>query len=87
MFSKRNKMVSIRLSDEEFSRLLEVCAAKGARSLSDLARDAMHRLMDGQGTEQDEELLKVQLEQLAFKVGHLQEEVERLATLVGATER
>jgi len=45
LINKRNRMVSIRLSDDEFRKLHEVCAMTGARSISDLARDAMHRLM------------------------------------------
>jgi hypothetical protein len=41
MSLKRSKMVSFRLSPEEYSRFREVCAVKGIRSISDLARVAM----------------------------------------------
>ena len=41
MSLKRSKMVSFRLSPEEYARFREVCARKGVRSISDLARVAM----------------------------------------------
>jgi hypothetical protein len=41
MSLKRSKMVSFRLSPEEYTRFREVCAVKGIRSISDLARVAM----------------------------------------------
>src|SRR5580704_12369903 len=41
MSLKRSKMVSFRLSPEEYTRFREVCTQKGVRSISDLARVAM----------------------------------------------
>jgi hypothetical protein len=41
MSLKRSKMVSFRLSPEEYSRLGEICVRKGLKSISDLARVAM----------------------------------------------
>jgi DNA anti-recombination protein RmuC len=79
--SKRSKMVSIRLSDEEFRRLRELCMTTGARSLSDLARDAMHRLIAGDGT--GGEGLTERVAELDQRVNHLQEKVTRLALLFG----
>jgi len=78
--SKRSKMVSIRLSDEEFRRLRELCMTSGARSLSDLARDAMHRLIAGDGTGEG---LPERVAELDQRLSHLQEKVSRLALLVG----
>jgi len=37
----RSRMISIRLSQEEYEGLCRLSAVTGARSLSDLARDAM----------------------------------------------
>lgn len=79
--SKRSKMVSIRLSDEEFRRLRELCMTSGARSLSDLARDAMRRLIAGDGTAG--EVLTERVAELDQRLSHLQEKVTRLALLVG----
>ena len=38
-------MISVRLSDNEYDELCRLSASSGARSLSDLARDAMHLLL------------------------------------------
>ena len=43
----RSRIISIRMSEEEFSTLRRICAATGARSLSDLAREAMRGLFNG----------------------------------------
>jgi hypothetical protein len=40
-------MISVRLSDEEYAALMRLCIVTGARSISDLARDAMHVLLSG----------------------------------------
>lgn len=42
----RSRMISVRLSEDEYSALMNVCVATGARSLSDLARDAMRLLLN-----------------------------------------
>ena len=38
-------MISVRLSDEEYAALMRLCLVTGARSISDLARDAMRVLL------------------------------------------
>ena len=38
-------MVSIRLLDDEYRQLKELCESLGARSVSDLAREAMFRML------------------------------------------
>ena len=43
----RSRIVSIRMSEEEFSTLRRICVATGARSVSDLAREAMRGLLSG----------------------------------------
>lgn len=40
-------MISIRMSEEEFCALRQICVATGARSISDLAREAMRGLLSG----------------------------------------
>ena len=42
--AKKSKMVSFRISAEEFARLRESCPAFGARNVSELARFAVHRV-------------------------------------------
>jgi len=41
---RRSKMVSFRLSLEEYARFQTICEARGIRSLSDLARTAVQNL-------------------------------------------
>lgn len=73
LINKRTRMVSIRLSDAEFRKLREVCATTGARSISDLARDAMHRLMnDGGCTERDGDGMCERLQTLDERVARLE---------------
>jgi Arc/MetJ-type ribon-helix-helix transcriptional regulator len=40
-------MISVRLSEEEYAALRRLCLVTGARSVSDLTRDAMRALLDG----------------------------------------
>jgi hypothetical protein len=47
----RSRTISVRISEEEFSALRRICVASGARSLSDLAREAMHGLLNRAGKE------------------------------------
>ena len=42
-------MVSFRLSEEEYEGLKHICITVGARSLSDIARDAVQRLLSNGG--------------------------------------
>jgi Arc/MetJ-type ribon-helix-helix transcriptional regulator len=44
----RSRMISVRLSEDEYSALQQLCASTGARSVSDLTRDAMRALLNGQ---------------------------------------
>lgn len=43
----RSRTISIRLSDEEFLTLKHLCSVTGARSVSDLTRDAMRVALHG----------------------------------------
>jgi plasmid stability protein len=41
----RSRMISVRLSQDEYTALVNLCAARGARSVSDLARNALRMLV------------------------------------------
>jgi hypothetical protein len=43
ILKRRTKLVSFRLSDEEYERVQGACIADGARSISDFARAAIQR--------------------------------------------
>jgi hypothetical protein len=43
----RSRMISVRLSEEEYTTLKRLCSLNGARSVSDLTRDAMRTVLRG----------------------------------------
>lgn len=47
VFRPRNRLVNFRLSEDEFDKLRASCALQGARSLSDFARAAVMRCVNG----------------------------------------
>ena len=74
-------MISIRLSEEEYSALRRLCSVTGARSVSDLTRDAMRALLNGAdrghvaGTQVDEFRAEIRgmdrkIEQLAADIAN-----------------
>jgi hypothetical protein len=78
--NKKSKMVSFRLSGEEYRLLQGACSKTGARSVSELARAAMQRIiMEGDfrpGSPESE------LRELKLKFNVLSAEVQRLARLI-----
>ena len=45
IFKPRTRVVYFRISEDEFCQLSRLCEARGARSLSDMARAAMQNLL------------------------------------------
>ncbi len=79
MVKKKSRMLSIRLSDDEFSHLRQVCESTGSRSLSDLAREAMHRMVaDDTRTTNG---LETHIRELDSLLTRLRSEVARLAEI------
>jgi len=70
-------MVSFRLSPEEYEQLQTVCSAHGVRSLSELARTAMQRLVDAKRPQTG----------LAREVGDIRAQVRRLSREVDRLSR
>jgi hypothetical protein len=79
MSLKRSKMVSFRLSPEEYTRFREVCAKKGVRSISDLARVAM-TIIASQEIEIDP--LSDQVRDIRRQVQTISLELERISGVV-----
>ena len=77
---KRERVLSIRISDEEFRSLHALYLTTGARSVSDLAREALAKLVDGAGTNGQ---LLASVSELQERMQNLQGEVTRLASKVG----
>src|SRR5262250_3057512 len=53
VFKRRTKLVSFRVSDEEYEKLQGACLAEGARSISELARSALRRTVWAQNPSLD----------------------------------
>jgi len=68
----RSHIFSVRLSYEEYLAITELCSKVGARSISDLARDAMRRLVSAARQESEGKSaideLRVELKTLHDKV-------------------
>ena len=45
VLKRRSRMISFRVSEDEYVGLKNLCVNEGARSVSDMARDAVHRLI------------------------------------------
>jgi hypothetical protein len=57
VFKPRERLVYFRISEDEFRQFTGVCEQAGARSVSDLARNAVQRLIaDGQRRKEGQEL-------------------------------
>ena len=48
ILKRRTKLISFRLSDDEYEKLHGACVAEGARSISDFARVALQRIVGPQ---------------------------------------
>jgi hypothetical protein len=77
----RTRAISVRLSEGEFSALEKLCASSGARSISDLARNAMYGLLNR--ADQESALLSNMNEHSA-QMKELKQQVEKLAAEIAA---
>jgi len=80
----RTRMISVRLSEEEYTALRRLCSVTGARSVSDLTRDAMRVLLNGAnrvdvfGSHMDE--FRAQMRSLDEKIEQLSAKIPVLNT-------
>jgi hypothetical protein len=72
-------MISVRLSEEEYASLRHLCTLTGARSVSDLARDAMCTVLK---RAKHDELLGNYLEEFRAGMKNLEKKVEQLEAKV-----
>jgi hypothetical protein len=75
-------MISVRLSEDEYSALQQLCASTGARSVSDLTRDAMRALLNGQARESTSANFA---DEFRARLSNLDQKVEELAGLVASS--
>ena len=81
VLSRRNRMISIRLSEEEYSALMRLRSAIGARSISDLTRDAMRVFLNGAHRH---ELLGSHTDEFREQLTALNRKIEELAERVSS---
>jgi hypothetical protein len=90
VLKRRSRMVSFRLSEPEYNELMALCSVRGARSLSDLVRDAMQALLSEAGSTSDHGNGKngnhhgpaLEINTLLNRLDEMDYELKRLASLV-----
>ena len=75
VLKRRSRMISFRVSEDEYIGLKNLCVNEGARSVSDMARDAVHRLMRNP---QPNHQLETVVQMLQGRIEALDVEVKRL---------
>jgi hypothetical protein len=82
----RERLVYFRISEDEFRQFASVCEQAGARSVSDLARNAVQRLIaDGHRQREDEEIAE-KMHKLENLIAAVTKQLELLeATRSGGT--
>jgi len=69
-------MISFRVSEDEYNGLKTLCVNEGARSISGLARDALHRLLIHQSWPNNQ--LETMIQVMQGRIEYLDTEVKRL---------
>jgi len=82
VFRRRTRVVSFRLSDDEYESLKQVSLAEGARSVSDYARLALCGLLGGP-RQSGRDGLEAKVCELDEQMQALQHELRRLQAVVG----
>jgi len=81
--SRRTKIVSFRISEEELQELMSHCVSQGARSVSEFARKATLAHYQSCRTEESSQTV---LDQIRRSLGSLDLEVQRLAGLIAGPQ-
>jgi uncharacterized protein (DUF1778 family) len=85
VLKRRSRIVSFRLSQEEYDALKDTCITQGARSISDFARSAACRLArNGNGF--PDEAAETTVRTLQARVEELERQVRRLARLLDPSQ-
>ena len=77
VLKRRSRMISFRVSEDEYVGLKTLCVNEGARSVSDMARDAVHRLISNHSGPNHQ--LETVIQVLQGRVEALDMEVKRLS--------
>lgn len=79
MTDRKSKMVSFRLSPDEYSHLVNACDTRGIRSVSELARTAVQSIITTNGHSAP---IQTQVQELRERVSFLADQLEQLARQV-----
>lgn len=82
VFKRRTRMLSFRLSEEEYQRLRRSSLVQGARSVSDYARDTLSHVLSGEAVPPSDGL-ENRMTKLDSEIQVLSRELERLRRFVG----
>jgi hypothetical protein len=77
MFKSKTKMISFRLSQEEFLEFRRICLQEGFASFSDLVRVAVQQLLAVR-VQQREMSLQASMQQIQSRMDELDRNVKRL---------
>jgi hypothetical protein len=72
----RSRTISVRLSEEEYLSLRRLCSVSGARSVSDLTRNAMRVALNGSSRE---DVFVDRLDEFRTQLKRLDRKIEQLA--------
>jgi hypothetical protein len=72
----RSRTISIRLSEQEYLGLKRLCIVTGARSVSDLTRDAMRVVLNGVSRD---DVLGLRMEEFRSLLKSLDRKIDQLA--------
>jgi hypothetical protein len=71
----RSRMISVRLSKDELSNLQHLCSVTGARSVSDLTRDAIRSLLNDANRD---DVVTIHLDEFHSRMESLEQKLEKL---------
>jgi Arc/MetJ-type ribon-helix-helix transcriptional regulator len=80
----RSRMVSVRLSEDEYIALRELCSSTGSRSVSDLTRDAMRAFLK---ETTHEEALHVRMNEFSNQMNQFGRRIDELVEKFGPREK
>lgn len=81
VFKVRNRMLNVRLSDDEYEELTRLAVAKGAHSTSELARQALAEFMARESQANGNSEVSGRIAQLESEVRRLSRILDTLATV------
>lgn len=82
----RERLVYFRVSEDEFHQFTSLCEQQGARSVSDLARSAVQRLIAARTQQQEERELAPKVAMLEKLLGDLNSQLEQLSRLLSVQQ-